>query len=112
MWRAIAVSKRVAQDVDTLKQAIQIAVVAPTIAVRNRGEETAASEIEFHNGVLSPQTWTGEAGRDFETEQENIIVWFTKLDPNVRELIERRISGRRERFKRDAQPTEETATEG
>ncbi len=95
MWRAVGVSKRVTQDVDTLRQAIQIAVTAPTIAVRNRGEETVASEVEFQNGLLSMQTWTAETGRDFETEQGNIKKFFDDLDPALREMLERRISGRR-----------------
>jgi len=44
----------------------------PNLATKDPGEEANAKKIQMEAGILSPQTWSGEEGLDYEQEQANI----------------------------------------
>jgi len=45
---------------------VTIEAAAPHMIVRDRLKESQARQIEVREGVLSPQLWAGEMGRDYE----------------------------------------------
>lgn len=54
---------------------IDIQVDGPAVLHRNELEAAQVRQIERANGVLSPQTWAAETGRDYELEQANLDEW-------------------------------------
>jgi hypothetical protein len=53
---------------------VEVKVTFPSPEIRNRLEESQRNEIDVRNGVLDPQTWAEEAGREFHKVQENLKV--------------------------------------
>ena len=53
-----------------LLRTIEVQVAAPTIAVRNRHEETQTRALLHQAGVLSKQSWAAQEGLDWELERK------------------------------------------
>ena len=72
MWRVV----RAAVDAGGLPAAalnqIAIQVSPPSLAVRDQKQEAEVHQIEYQNGILSPQTWSSRRGLDYEQEQANL----------------------------------------
>ncbi len=49
---------------------LDIHATAPSLAVRDAKADAEVAEIEFKNGVLSPQSWSQRRGLDYAREQE------------------------------------------
>jgi capsid protein len=79
LWKVIALAATAGRfarwnvDFETLRALVAIQIEAPTIAVRDQLAEAQTSEIEHRNGVLSKRTWAALAGRDYDTEQVNLL---------------------------------------
>ena len=56
---------------DTLDR-VHIAIVAPSLDVRDKLQEAQTQRIAFEAGILSPQTWTQMLGLDYAREQAGI----------------------------------------
>ncbi len=54
-------------------QTIEIIAIPPTLTVRDHVQEAQRFQIEYANGVLSPQTWSQRLGLDYEQEQANFV---------------------------------------
>ncbi|HEY2838459.1 MAG TPA: phage portal protein [Pirellulales bacterium] len=54
---------------------IEVHATAPSLAVRDAKTDADVAEIEFRNGVLSPQTWSAQLGLDYTREQEYIAAY-------------------------------------
>lgn len=54
------------------RNSIEIEVSPPPLNVRDPAKEAERRKSDMDAGLLSPQTASGEAGYDYETEQENI----------------------------------------
>ncbi len=52
-------------------QRVRIAVVPPSLAVRDQLSDVQAAQIEHSSGILSPQTWCQRRGLDYDQEQAN-----------------------------------------
>lgn len=50
---------------------IEVHASGPSLAVRDAKGEAEVAEIEYRNGVLSPQTWSAQLGLDYAREQAN-----------------------------------------
>ena len=72
MWRVVraAVTAPAGLPPEALT-AIDIQATPPTLAVRDHLAEAKRYEIEFNNGILSPQTWSQRTGLDYDQEQAN-----------------------------------------
>jgi hypothetical protein len=53
-------------------QEIEIQVSPPSLAVRDPQKEASVYQIEHAAGILSPQTWSGLRGYDYDQEQANL----------------------------------------
>jgi hypothetical protein len=51
---------------------IEIQVSPPSLAVRDPQKEASVYQIEHAAGILSPQTWSGLRGYDYDQEQANL----------------------------------------
>jgi hypothetical protein len=51
---------------------VEIQIEPPSLAVRDAKAEAERREIEFANGILSPQTWSQKSGLDYDREQANL----------------------------------------
>ena len=72
MWRAVQVAINAGRLPAEAPSLVTVQVNAPSLAVRDRLDEARVAEIEFRNGVLSPQSWSGRSGLDYDQEQENL----------------------------------------
>lgn len=72
IWKAIAWAVECGLLPRAVLSVIDVVVEAPAVLHRNELEDAQVKQIEKQNGVLSPQTWCGEKGRDWEIEQANI----------------------------------------
>jgi capsid protein len=54
------------------RQIVSVDIQSPMLESVDKEKDSKAKEVEYRNGVLSPQTWAAETGRDYKTEQENI----------------------------------------
>ncbi len=68
---------------------MKIEVEAPAVLHQNELEDAQVKAIEAQNGVLSPQTWCAETGRDYDIESANMMEHQAQfgmpgmgLDPN------------------------------
>lgn len=52
--------------------ATKVTATPPTVTTRDTLKEAQTRQIDMLAGILSPQTATAEAGRDYKTEQDNI----------------------------------------
>ncbi len=72
MWRVV----RAAVDAGGLPAAalcdIEIQVSPPSLETRNQRQEAEVHQIEYQNGILSPQTWCRRRGLDYDQEQMNL----------------------------------------
>lgn len=80
---AVSVGALSQQAVD----ATEICIEPPTVHVRDRLKEAQTAQIEMTLGVLSPQTATAEAGRDYETEQNNIETHQERLGVPLNPIV-------------------------
>ncbi len=73
MWRVV----RAAVEAGGLPQAaldeIEIQVSPPSLEMRDQKQEAEVHEIEYRNGILSPQTWSRRRGLDYDQEQANLV---------------------------------------
>ncbi|HWB01221.1 MAG TPA: phage portal protein [Pirellulales bacterium] len=82
-------AQQIADDLEVMRRVIRNACLAgrlplealtsvtiqaepPTLAMRNRLEEAEVFQIQYQNGILSPQTWSAMAGLDYRQEQSNL----------------------------------------
>ena len=72
MWRVV----RAAVDAGGLPAAalaeIEIQASPPSLATRDQKQEAEVHQIEYQNGILSPQTWCRRRGMDYDQEQSNL----------------------------------------
>ncbi len=72
MWRVV----RAAVDAGGLPAAalsdIEIQVSPPSLEMRDQKQEAEVHQIEYQNGILSPQTWCRRRGLDYDQEQMNL----------------------------------------
>lgn len=59
---------------------VEIQIEPPTLVVRDAKSEAERREIEFTNGILSPQTWSQKSGLDYDREQANLAE-YRKMSP-------------------------------
>lgn len=52
--------------------AIEVQIEPPSLVIRDAKNEAEVRQIEFANGILSPQTWSLKSGLDYEREQANL----------------------------------------
>ncbi|MCE9546594.1 MAG: phage portal protein [Planctomycetia bacterium] len=75
MWRVV----RNAVAAGTLAREaltdIEIQASPPSLSTRDPRVEAEVNQIEFQNGVLSPQTWCLRDGLDYDQEQQNLAAW-------------------------------------
>jgi hypothetical protein len=86
MWRVVlnaVVAGRLPSEVQT---AIDIAGVAPTLAVRDQLQETQRFQIENAAGILSPQTWSQRLGLDYGQEQANLAAHAARRRENQKPI--------------------------
>jgi len=69
---------------------LDIDVGADSPVVVDPYQDAQRRDIEVRNGVLSPQTWCAEKGRDYEKEQENIDEW---RDKNMESMMQQQGQG-------------------
>ncbi len=73
MWRVV----RAAVEAGGLPQAaldeIEIQVSPPSLEMRDQKQEAEVHQIEYQNGILSPQTWSRRRGLDYDQEQANLV---------------------------------------
>jgi capsid protein len=73
MWRVVKNAVRAdCLPADALSQ-IEIQVSPPSLATRDQKQEAEVSQIEYQNGILSPQTWCRRRGLDYDQEQANLV---------------------------------------
>lgn len=76
-WRAIRIAAEAGRfrrfGVQTLRPLIELQVEPPTVAVRNRAEETRTRSLLHEKGILSRRTWAALEELDYDVEQENIL---------------------------------------
>ncbi len=72
MWRVV----RAVVDAGGLPPAalcdIEIQVSPPSLEMRDQKQEAEVHQIEYQNGILSPQTWCRRRGLDYDQEQMNL----------------------------------------
>lgn len=77
VWKALRIAadagrfRRYGAGYAELLRSIEIQIAAPTIAVRNRHEETQTRALLHQAGVLSKQTWAAQEGLDWELEKRS-----------------------------------------
>src|SRR5207244_2716783 len=54
---------------------VEIQASPPSLKVRDEHVEATVNQIEFVNGILSPQTWCLRRGLDYDQEQHNLAAW-------------------------------------
>jgi hypothetical protein len=54
------------------RQSVKVTIQPPSCKVRDEYKEAQTRQIDMALGILSPQTASGETGRDYEAEQTNI----------------------------------------
>lgn len=72
MRRSIDAAARVGRLPSNVLRLIEIQATPPTLAARDRLEESRINELAFENGILSSQTWSQKLGLDYDQEQKNI----------------------------------------
>lgn len=72
IWRVIETAIETGRLSSEVLDLIEVQVGKPTVQSRNELEEAQTAETLHRNGVLSKQTWSDQAGLDFEQEQQNI----------------------------------------
>lgn len=78
MWKAIEIAAAAGRfrhfhvELADLKRLIELHVEPPSVAVRNRDEETRIRETLHAAGILSMQTWSALEELDYDVEQENL----------------------------------------
>jgi len=68
--RVLLYAERAGRLPSGASQNIDIQATAPSLAVRDAKADAEIAEIEFKNGVLSPQSWSQRRGLDYTREQE------------------------------------------
>ncbi len=53
-------------------QDVVIQAAPPSLEVRDPKQEAEVQQIEYQNGILSPQTWSSRRGLDYDQEQANL----------------------------------------
>lgn len=72
IWAVVAMEHETGNfpyPVHVAKRYLDLSVSGPEVAVRNRLEDHQIRREEAEAGILSRETWSAEAGRDFEVEQ-------------------------------------------
>ncbi len=72
LWRAVEIAIASGNLPASVYETCEIQVGRPELAVRNKLEEEQIRQLRFAAHILSPQTWSTEAGLEYEQEQENI----------------------------------------
>jgi capsid protein len=73
MWRVVRAAVEAGGLPATALGEIEIQVSPPSLAVRDQKEEAEVHQIEYQNGILSPQTWCRRRGLDYDQEQANLV---------------------------------------
>jgi hypothetical protein len=72
MWHVVRAAVAAGGLPTTALSEIEIQVSPPSLAVRDQKEEAEVHQIEYQNGILSPQTWSRRRGLDYDQEQANL----------------------------------------
>jgi capsid protein len=73
MWRVVGNSVHAGRLPREALTLIEIQASPPSLTVRDRLQEAQLYEIQFRNGILSPQTWALSSGLDYDQEQQNLL---------------------------------------
>ena len=71
MWRVLANAVAAGRLPAAALTDVEIQVSPPSLAVRDQKQEVEMYQIEYQNGILSPQTWSQRRGLDYGQEQTN-----------------------------------------
>ncbi|HTU27312.1 MAG TPA: phage portal protein [Pirellulales bacterium] len=71
MWRVLAAAAAAGRLPAAVLSEVDIQVSPPSLAVRDQKQEVEMYQIEYQNGILSPQTWSQRRGLDYGQEQTN-----------------------------------------
>lgn len=72
IWAAIAWAIECGRLPANVPESVEVQATPPSVAVRNKLEETQIAEVESRAGILSPQSWSARSGLDYDQEQKNI----------------------------------------
>jgi hypothetical protein len=81
MWRVVRSAVSAGRLPPEALTDIEIQATPPSLAVRDQLAEAKRFQIEFHNGILSPQTWSQRTGLDYDQEQANLAAHSSHLAP-------------------------------
>lgn len=71
LWRVIDNAIAVGRLSPSVRSAVEIQAVAPSLELRDRLSEARADKIAYDHGILSPQSWSQRLGVDYDQEQQN-----------------------------------------
>lgn len=74
MWRVVQNAVRAGRLPTNTRELVEIAITAPPLVARDALREARVMEIAHRHNLLSPQTWSGRLGLDYEQEQKNIAM--------------------------------------
>jgi Phage portal protein, lambda family len=74
IWRVIDNAVAAGTLPRNVRDLVDIQIIAPSLHVRDQLKQAQVDRIAFHNGVLSPQTWSQHLGLDYDQEQKNVAV--------------------------------------
>jgi len=74
LWRAVRVAAEASRLPQETRTLVDIQATPPRLTPRNERQEAEMFRIELESGILSPQTWSGMRGLDYEQEQRNLAV--------------------------------------
>jgi capsid protein len=72
MWRVLADAVAAGRLPAGSLTEVDIQISPPSLAVRDQKQEVDMYQIEYQNGILSPQTWSQRRGLDYGQEQMNL----------------------------------------
>lgn len=72
-------------DWEDLKRFLRVNVPFPDVATRDRYADAQTKEIEKRNGILSPETWAQEVGRDYAEERKRGAKTFEEAQMEIQQ---------------------------
>lgn len=74
MWRVVKNASRAGRLPTNVRQLIDIQVTAPPLVARDALRDARVMQMAHQHGLVSPQTWAGRLGLDYDQERKNIAM--------------------------------------
>jgi len=74
MWQVVQNAVRAGQLPANVRELVEITITTPPLVARDSLREARVMEIAHRHKLVSPQTWSGRLGLDYDQEQKNIAM--------------------------------------